>query len=50
MATVVAGWWAESGGGDGDRDGARPLIRLLAVAYILFVGFTRLALLRGWHV
>lgn len=46
MATVVAGWWAESGGGKGGIDsggegGVQPLIRLLAVGYICFVGFTR---------
>lgn len=41
MATVVAGWWAESGGGQGNIDDVRPLVRLLAVGYICFVGFTR---------
>lgn len=48
MATVVAGWWAESGGGkdsidSGGDDGVRPLVRILAVGYISFVGFTRFA-------
>ncbi|CAM9524061.1 unnamed protein product, partial [Pylaiella littoralis] len=41
MATVVAGWWAESGGGQGNTDDVRPLVRLLAMGYICFVGFTR---------
>ena len=46
MATVVAGWWAESGGGKGSIDsggesGVQPVVGLLAVAYIFFVGFTR---------
>eukprot|EP00903_Cladosiphon_okamuranus_P020898 g19191.t1 len=46
MATVVAGWWAESGGGKGSIDsggdgGVQPIVRLLAVGYICFVGFTR---------
>ncbi|CAM9307700.1 unnamed protein product, partial [Scytosiphon promiscuus] len=46
MATVVAGWWAESGGSDsnagvGGDDGVRPIVRVLAVGYICFVGFTR---------
>eukprot|EP00752_Nemacystus_decipiens_P006024 g5441.t1 len=46
MATVVAGWWAESGGGkdsvdSGGDNGVQPIVRLLAVAYICFVGFTR---------
>lgn len=49
MATVVAGWWAESGGGKGSIDsggdgGVQPLVRLLAVGYICFVGFTRFVL------
>lgn len=56
MATMVTGWWVETGGGPSDIptkgevggvDGViggedwRPLIRLLAVGYICFVGFTR---------
>ncbi|CAN0313830.1 unnamed protein product, partial [Laminaria digitata] len=45
MATVVAGWWAESGGGKGDSSGAdgggESLVRLIAMSYICFVGFTR---------
>lgn len=47
MATVVAGWWAESGGSNGSStdsgvdDGVQPLVRLLALGYIAFVGFTR---------
>ncbi|CAM9197669.1 unnamed protein product, partial [Ectocarpus sp. 12 AP-2014] len=47
MATVVAGWWAESGGSNssstdsGVDDGVQPLVRLLALGYIAFVGFTR---------
>lgn len=46
MATVVAGWWAESGrsGSNADveaDDGVRPIVRLLAVGYICVVGFTR---------
>lgn len=49
MATVVAGWWVESGGGKGSIDsggdsGVQPIVRLLAVAYICFVGFTRFVL------
>lgn len=48
MATVVAGWWAESGGGQGDdTDGVKPLVRLLAVGYICFVGFTRFVRTQG---
>ena len=53
MATVVAGWWAESGGANGDSSGAdeggKPLVRLIAVSYVCFVGFTRLVFLRGQH-
>ncbi|CAN0299426.1 unnamed protein product [Ectocarpus sp. 8 AP-2014] len=47
MATVVAGWWAESGGSNGSStdsggdDGVQPFVRLLALGYIAFVGFTR---------
>lgn len=41
MATVVAGWWAEIGEGKGNTDDVQPLVRLLAVGYICFVGFTR---------
>lgn len=49
MATVVAGWWAESGGGKDNIDsggdgGVQPIFRLLAVGYICFVGFTRCVL------
>lgn len=47
MATVVAGWWAESGGGQGNTDDVRPLVRLLAMGYICFVGFTRFVLEEG---
>lgn len=54
MATVVAGWWAESGGGNGGRsgadDGGEPLVRLIAVSYICFVGFTRSVSLRGQYI
>lgn len=57
MATVVMGWWAQIGGGssDGSTKGGFggvagggiwgedwwPLVRLSAVGYIFFVGFTR---------
>lgn len=49
MATVVAGWWAESGRGKygieiAGEDNVQPLVRLLAVGYIAFVGFTRFVL------
>lgn len=51
MATVVAGWWAESGGNGsgvgGANEGGQPLVRLLAVGYICFVGFTRFVL-KSW--
>lgn len=59
MATVVAGWWAESGGsswGGKVEDGVQPLVRLFAVSYICFVGFTRLVLPKkrqwrcGWYI
>ena len=54
MATVVAGWWVESGGGNGDssgaNDGGKPLVRLIAMSYICFVGFTRLVFRRAHHV
>lgn len=55
MATVVAGWWAESGGTNGSStdsgvdDGVQPLVRLLALGYIAFVGFTRFVHPGGDH-
>lgn len=50
MATVIAGWWAEAGGGSGSENGSlgggQPLARLAAMSYVALVGFTRSVLSR----
>ncbi|CAN0089636.1 unnamed protein product, partial [Hapterophycus canaliculatus] len=46
MATMVAGWWAESSRSNSTDpvaggNGIHPIGRILAIGYICFVGFTR---------